>query len=416
MQTYLVGGAVRDELLGQPAHDRDYVLVNATPSDIDRLLEAGYQQVGKDFPVFLSPQGEEYALARVERKTGSGHKGFSFATEQVSLVEDLSRRDLTINAMARDLLTGELTDPYGGQHDLQARILRHVSESFAEDPLRVFRVARFAARYPSFRLADETREIMTQVTARGDLSQLSAERVWGETVKALATSAPRRYFEVLKDVGALQVWFPELEALDQVPQPAEHHPEGDAWIHTLMVLDQVQEGTTAEKLAALFHDIGKGLTPPEEWPRHVDHEITGGILLDEVRRRLHVPKEEFTLMRVVAEQHLRVHQVLAIRKPGRLLALLQAIRGTRVEQEAFFSSVLKVCRADARGRLGREATPYPPAAFLRGAREVLLGIRCSPEYAQLVASGVAGQDFAAELARLQIARLQQYMKSQAEPS
>lgn len=412
MQKYLVGGAVRDGLLGQPVHDRDYVLVGATTSDITQLLAAGYQQIGKDFPVFLSPEGEEHALARIERKTGVGHTGFAITTEQVSLVEDLSRRDLTINAMAQDLLTGELVDPYGGQHDLQAGVLRHVSETFAEDPLRVFRVARFAARYPSFRVAEETLEIMARITARGDLVQLSAERVWSETVKALETPAPRRYFEVLKEVGALRVWFPELEALDQVPQPAEHHPEGDAWTHTLMVLDQAQDGTTAEKLAAVFHDIGKGLTPPEEWPRHVDHEITGGILLDEVRRRLRVPKEEFTLMRVVAEQHLRVHQVLAIRKPGRLLALLQAIRGTRVEQEAFFSSVLKVCQADARGRLGREATPYPPAAFLRGAREVLLGIRCSPEYAQLVASGVAGQDFAAELARLQIAKLQRYMKSQ----
>lgn len=416
MQTYLVGGAVRDFLIGQPAHDRDYVLVNANQVDIAGLMALGYRQVGKDFPVFLSPTGEEYALARVERKTGSGHKGFSFTTEKVSLEEDLSRRDLTINAMAQDIKTGEIMDFYGGQRDLQAGVLRHVSEAFAEDPLRVLRVARFSARYPNFKVAPETLQLMTDISARGDLLQLSAERVWMETVKAMNTPEPRRYFEVLKEVGALDVWFPELAALDGIPQPLEHHPEGDVWTHTLMVLDQVKEGTVGEKLAAVFHDIGKGLTPPNEWPQHIDHENTGAQLLETVKFRLKIPNAEFRLMQAVAEQHLRVHQVLAIRKPGRLLALLLAIGGGRAEQESFFLSVLKVCQADAQGRLGRENVPYPQAEFLKEARAVLLGVKHSQEYVELVESGITGKDFADKLVRIQLAKLQSYMRNRTRNS
>jgi tRNA nucleotidyltransferase (CCA-adding enzyme) len=378
MDIYLVGGAVRDQLLGRTPHERDFVVVGATPED---LLALGYRPVGKDFPVFLHPDtGEQYALARTERKTGPGYYGFAthFAPD-VTLEEDLARRDLTINAMARDT-TGEIIDPYGGQRDLAARLLRHVSPAFVEDPLRVLRVARFAARLAplGFSVAPETLDLMRQIVARGELAALVPERVWVETERALGEDRPAVFFEVLHSCGALAAVFPELAALDGVPQPARWHPEIDTFVHTMQVLEVAAELTpdTTVRFAALVHDVGKGLTPREDWPSHIGHEESGARLIEQLAVRLRLPTEHRELAVMVARHHARAHRV-AEQRPGTVLELLELTDAFRRPER--FERFLLACEADARGR-GPElrARPYPQAARLQRALAAASSVRLDP--------------------------------------
>lgn len=362
-QTYLVGGAVRDELLKRPVKDRDWVVVGATP---EQLVAQGYRPVGRDFPVFLHPHThEEYALARTERKQGHGYHGFDVQFHpQVSLEEDLLRRDLTINAMAKDA-QGTIIDPYGGLNDLKQRYLRHVSPAFAEDPLRVLRVARFAARYHhlGFRIAPETLKLMQDISQSGELLHLAMERVWQETCKALAESDPSVFFTSLKESHALVVLFPELNALAGVPQVAEHHPEIDTWLHTLLVLDYAatEDACTQVSFACLVHDLGKALTPKDEWPRHIAHEERGIEPLDALCQRLKCPNEYRDLARLVCRYHLRVHRAQDMR-PGSLLSLLEQCDAMRKPQR--FKQILQACRCDARGRHGKTSAPYPQYEYL----------------------------------------------------
>ncbi|MEE9345022.1 MAG: multifunctional CCA addition/repair protein, partial [Methylococcales bacterium] len=315
MKTYLVGGAVRDQLLNYPVHERDWVIVGAT---VDDMLAQGFRPVGKDFPVFLHPQtNEEYALARTERKTAPGYKGFAIhADTDVTLEQDLLRRDLTINAIAEDD-TGRLFDPYGGQQDLETLLLRHVSDAFMEDPVRILRVARFAARYAhlGFKVADETMELMRKMTARGEVDALVAERVWAELVKALAERTPTQFFQVLRDCNALQRLFPELDALFGVPQPPQYHPEVDTGIHTLMALEQAAKLSSDPlvRFAALMHDIGKGLTPAEMLPGHHGHEQAGAELFTKVAQRLRIPDQYKRLTSQVIRYHTRCHRAFELK-------------------------------------------------------------------------------------------------------
>ncbi len=363
MQVYLVGGAVRDHLLGHPYHEKDYVVVGATP---EQLLAQGYQPVGKDFPVFLHPESkEEYALARTERKAGHGYHGFEFFTNpSVTLEEDLIRRDLTINAMAMDD-AGQVFDPYHGQDDLSHKILRHVSEAFAEDPLRVLRVARFAARYAQygFTIADETLALMRQLAASGELKALTPERVWKETSRALMENHADVYFQVLRDCGALKILFPEIEALFGIPQRPEYHPEIDCGIHTMMSLQQACKANYSldVRFAVLVHDLGKALTPKDELPRHIQHEERGIAPVTEVCDRLKVPTQIKQLALAVCKEHLKCHQAFTL-KAGTLWRLLQRLDVLRRPErvEAF----LQACECDARGRLGMEDRDYQQAEFL----------------------------------------------------
>jgi tRNA nucleotidyltransferase (CCA-adding enzyme) len=379
MDIYLVGGAVRDQLLGRTPHERDFVVVGATPED---LLALGYRPVGKDFPVFLHPDtGEQYALARTERKTGPGYYGFAthFAPD-VTLEEDLARRDLTINAMAQDA-AGDIIDPYGGQRDLAARLLRHVSPAFVEDPLRVLRVARFAARFAplGFSVAPETLDLMRQIVARGELAALVPERVWVETERALGEDRPTAYFEVLHGCGAVAAVFPELAALEGVPQPARWHPEIDTFLHTMQVLEVAAELTrdTTVRFAALVHDVGKGLTPREEWPSHIGHEESGARLIEQLAARLRLPTEHRELAVMVARHHARAHRV-AEQRPGTVLELLELTDAFRRPER--FERFLLACEADARGRGPELRTrPYPQAARLRRALAAASAVRLDPE-------------------------------------
>ncbi|MFO1394661.1 MAG: multifunctional CCA addition/repair protein [Steroidobacteraceae bacterium] len=381
MKIFLVGGAVRDRLLGLTPHERDWVVVGGTPDDLAAL---GYRPVGKDFPVFLHPAtGEQYALARTERKTGPGYYGFETRfSPDVTLEEDLARRDLTVNAMAEDD-DGRLVDPYGGQRDLEARVLRHVSAAFVEDPLRVLRVARFAARYArlGFEVAAETLDLMKRIAASGELAALAPERVWTETERALGEPAPGVYFSVLHRCGALGALFPEIAALDGVPQPPKWHPEVDTYVHTLEVLDVATALTpdTTVRWASLVHDVGKGTTPREEWPRHIGHEERGVALIQAMSTRLRVPNEHRELAVLAARLHGRVHRSTEMR-PGTLLELLEAADAfRRVER---FERLLLACEADARGR-GAELRerPYPQAALLRRVREAAAAARLDPGHA-----------------------------------
>jgi len=378
MKTFLVGGAVRDRLLGRPVIEHDYVVVGATPDD---LVALGLRPVGKDFPVFLHPRtGEQYALARTERKTGPGYYGFEtrFAPD-VTLEEDLARRDLTINAMASDD-DGTVVDPYGGRLDLEARLLRHVSPAFVEDPLRVLRVARFAARFAGlgFTVAPETLELMRCIAASGELAALVPERVWVETERALGEQQPSVYFEVLRACGALEVVFPEIAALFGVPQPQKWHPEIDTGLHTMQVLEVAAQmsGDTTVRFAALVHDVGKGLTPREEWPSHIGHEAAGAALIEKLCARLRAPNEHRDLAVLVARHHAKVHRVAELR-PGTLLELLEQTDAFRRGER--FERMLVACEADARGR-GPElrVAPYPQAALLRGVRDVAAAVRLDP--------------------------------------
>ena len=374
MQIYLVGGAVRDELLGLPARERDWVVVGARPEE---LLAQGFKAVGKDFPVFLHPQtGEEYALARTERKTGPGYRGFEtlFAPD-VTLEQDLERRDLTINAIAKDPDSGALIDPFGGQRDLDDRTLRHVSPAFVEDPVRVLRVARFAARFAQlgFRVAAETLSLMREIAARGELDALVSERVWQETQRALEMPTPARFFEVLRDTNALPVIFPELHALFGVPQPERWHPEIDSGVHTLMVLEQAAKlsADPVVRFAALTHDLGKGTTPPSEWPRHIAHEQRGVALIEKLCDRLRIPNAYRELAVLVSRYHLDAHRVTELRDTT-LLELLERLDAFR--RAARFEQWVLACEADARGRKGLENRDYSQADYLRRARKAAASV------------------------------------------
>jgi tRNA nucleotidyltransferase (CCA-adding enzyme) len=373
MEVYEVGGAVRDSILGLPVTERDFVVVGAQPGD---LLELGYRQVGRDFPVFLNPDtNEEYALARTERKTGAGHTAFAVdASPDVTLEEDLQRRDLTINAIARDA-AGRLIDPYGGQRDLEARLLRHVSAAFAEDPLRVLRVARFAARFAGlgFGIADETLELMRQIAATEELASLSPERVWKETEKALATERPRVYFETLRHCGALERLFPEIDRLFGVPQPAKWHPEIDTGLHTLLALDQIAQSSSDAivRFAVLVHDLGKGTTPADILPRHIGHERRSVELIEALCGRLRVPKRYQSLAVAVARFH-GVAQKAETLRPGKLLEVLTEIGALR--EPAVLDDFITACEADIRGRTGLENAPYPQGDRLRGALAAALAV------------------------------------------
>ncbi|MDV5353797.1 multifunctional CCA addition/repair protein [Enterobacter asburiae] len=403
MKSYLVGGAVRDTLLGLPVKDRDWVVVGATPQE---MLDAGYQQVGRDFPVFLHPQSrEEYALARTERKSGSGYTGFTcYAAPDVTLEQDLLRRDLTVNALAQDE-NGTIIDPFNGQQDLRQRILRHVSPAFNEDPLRVLRVARFAARYAhlSFRIADETMTLMRDMTEAGELAHLTPERVWKETESALRTRNPQIYFQVLRDCGALKVLFPEIDALFGVPAPAKWHPEIDTGIHTLMTVSMAAmlSPEVDVRFATLCHDLGKGLTPPALWPRHHGHGPAGVRLVEGLCQRLRVPNELRDLAKLVAEYHDLIH-TFPVLQPKTIVKLFDSIdawrKPQRVEQIALTSE------ADVRGRTGFEAIDYSQGRLLRAAWEVA---RAVPTKA-VIEAGFTGAAVREELTRRRIAAVAQW--------
>lgn len=408
MQVYLVGGAVRDHLLGHPYHEKDYVVVGATP---EQLLAEGYQPVGKDFPVFLHPKTkEEYALARTERKSGVGYHGFQFFTDTtVKLEEDLIRRDLTINAMAMDE-NGTVYDPYGGQQDLERKILRHVSDAFIEDPLRVLRVARFAARYAAygFTIADETIQLMKNIAKTGELDALTPERVWKETSRALMEDQADVYFQTLKECDALKILFPEIDALFGVPQRPEYHPEIDCGIHTLMALKEACKANYAleVRFAVLVHDLGKALTPVEELPRHIMHEERGLKPVTDVCDRLKVPTLLKNLALIVCKEHLKCHQAKNL-KPGTLWRLLQRLDVLRKPEKV--EAFVQACECDARGRLGLETRPYPQAKYILDAMEIVRNIR-----AQDLPSDIQGAEIGEMLIQYRIEALAKYKEQYGE--
>lgn len=396
-KTYLVGGAVRDGLLGLPVLERDWVVVGATPNE---LLSQGYRPVGRDFPVFLHPvTREEYALARTERKTSHGYRGFAVhAAPEVTLEQDLLRRDLTINAMAQDE-QGRIIDPYDGRRDLADRILRHVSPAFSEDPVRVLRVARFAARYAhlGFVLAEETCELIKTMAASRELNSLVAERVWAELVKALDERTPSCFFKVLRNCEALAQLFPEIDRLFGVPQPEIYHPEIDTGVHTLMVLQQAANLSSDPQVrfAALTHDLGKGLTPEDQWPGHRGHEQRGLAVLDGLCERLKIPTDYRRLARRVMIDHGVCHRARELRS-ATLVDLLQRLDVFR--QPENLDRVLLVCEADARGRAGHEDSHYPQADWLRKVYQAVLTVSAK----ELAECGYSGERLGDELRRLRI--------------
>jgi tRNA nucleotidyltransferase (CCA-adding enzyme) len=364
MQIYSVGGAVRDELLGLKVKDRDFVVVGATPQ---AMLDAGYKPVGKDFPVFLHPKThEEYALARTERKTGAGYKGFAVhAAPNVTLEEDLARRDFTMNAIAKDA-DGKLIDPHNGRADIQAKTLRHVSDAFAEDPVRILRAARFSARFTDFTIAPETLTLMCQMVQSGEVDALVPERVWQELSRGLMEAKPSRMFEVLRDCGALQKILPELDKLWGVPQPPKHHPEIDTGVHVMMVIDYAakQNFNLPIRFAALVHDLGKGTTPIDVLPRHVGHEMRSVHLLKDICKRLRVPNDCKELAVMVAKFHGKLHQVSKMRADT-LVEFLTELDAFR--QPERFNDFLKACECDSRGRTGLENCDLPEADLILSA-------------------------------------------------
>ena len=412
LDVYLVGGAVRDALLGIEVYDRDWVVIGATS---DEMLKQGFQQVGKEFPVFIHPKSkEEYALARTERKMGVGYHGFEvFAAPSVTLEEDLIRRDLTINAIAQDK-QGRLIDPYGGQTDIEHRVLRHVSEAFAEDPLRVLRVARFAAKLHAFgfTIAPETEQLMTQMVQGGELSALTPERVWQELVKALSTDSPSVFFEVLDRVGAVQALFPSLFALHGVTQPKAYHPEGDVWIHSLMALDAAAKLSTdiRVRFAALVHDLGKGLTDPELWPKHYGHEAAGVPLVAEFCRTYRVPKKWQQLAERVTEWHGLIHQGLTSEgkpflKPKTYLKVLKSCG--ILKNSVGFDAILLACEADAKGRLAFEACAYPQRDFwLRLATSVN-----AVDHQAIIKQGFKGAEISLEIDKTRLQLIADFLKT-----
>ena len=366
MRIYLVGGAVRDEQLGIPVTERDWCVVGATP---DAMIDLGYKPVGKDFPVFLHPEsGEEYALARTERKTASGYHGFAFNTSpEITIEDDLSRRDLTVNAIAKDA-DDQLIDPFNGLRDIQDRMLRHVSDAFVEDPVRVLRAAKFAARFHElgFTIADETLQMMRHIVADGEVDELVPDRVWKETEAALATANTRVFFEQLRECGALQAIFPEVAALFGIPQPEKWHPEIDTGIHTMMVLEQAEKLSDAPdvRFAGLVHDLGKATTPKKELPSHPGHEARSAKLIKVMAKRLPVPKAFRDLAILVAQYHTNCHRVGDL-KDATVLKVLEKTDAFRRPER--FEKFLLACEADARGRAGLEDRDYPQAGAMRAA-------------------------------------------------
>ena len=419
MKIYLVGGAVRDALLGRPFTERDYVVVGAQPDD---LLALGYRPVGKDFPVFLHPQtGDQYALARTERKTGAGYYGFATRfSPDVTLEEDLARRDLTINAMAQPIEDGAVgsggVDPYGGRRDLEARLLRHVSPAFVEDPLRVLRVARFAARFAplGFTIAPETMQLMQDIVRSGEMQSLVAERVWVETERALGENTPTVYFEVLRQCGALAVLLPEIDCLFGVPQPAKWHPEIDTGIHTLQVLDVACElsSETTVRFAALVHDLGKGLTPRDQWPSHIGHEQAGVRIVGQVCERLKVPTGHRELGQLVSREHQRIHRAAELRDTT-VLEVLEAADAFRRPER--FDKLLLACEADARGR-GPElrARTYPQAQTFRECLRAAAAVKLDAAVMQQLAGPAIAQ--ALRAARVEAIRESRVRASGASPA
>jgi len=390
MQVYLVGGAVRDRLLGRPVKERDWVVVGASPEE---LAQQGFVPVGREFPVFLHPEThEEHALARLERKVAPGYRGFTTQfSPDVTLEEDLRRRDLTINAMA-ETAGGEIVDPYGGRKDLEARLLRHVSDSFIEDPVRVLRVARFAARYAElgFRVAEETVALMRTMTDSGELTALVPERVWQETERALGEPRPDVFFETLRQCGALQVIFPELEALYGVPQPPRWHPEIDTGVHVMLALRySAASGTsTTVRFAVLMHDLGKALTAPEHWPSHRGHEEGGVPVIAALCARLKVPNGFRDLAVLTARHHANVHRAAELR-PSTVLKLFETTDAFRRPER--FEEMLQACEADARGRTGLEAQPYPQRELLRRALAAAAAVTLDENERQGLAGPAIGE-------------------------
>lgn len=387
MKIYQVGGAVRDRLLGRTVSDRDWVVVGASPQD---MLDRGYQPVGKDFPVFLHPAThEEYALARTERKTAPGYHGFSVhAAPDVTLEQDLSRRDLTINAMAEDD-AGLIVDPFGGRADLAARCLRHVSPAFAEDPVRILRLARFAARFHDFTVAPETLALMREMVEAGEVDALVAERVWQELSRGLMEDRPSRMFEVLRACGALARLAPEVDRLFGVPQPEQHHPEIDTGAHLLLVLDQCAtlDAPLTVRYACLCHDLGKGTTPRDEWPRHIAHETRSERLSTALSQRWRVPNDARELAELVAREHTHVHQSTGFSPEARLRLLDRCDAWRRPER---FLQMLLACECDARGRLGLQDRPYPQRDRLAADLQRLQALDLGAISAQAMARGAKG--------------------------
>ena len=403
MKIYLVGGAVRDKLLNYPSDENDWVVVGSSP---EQMVELGYHPVGQDFPVFIKPQtGEEYALARTERKSGHGYQGFTFHTvPDISLEDDLIRRDLTINAMAEDE-NGQIIDPYGGQQDLQDKLLRHVSDAFTEDPLRVLRVARFAARYHhlGFTVAPETLTLMRNIVASGEIQHLVAERVWKETERALCEKSPDIYIQVLRDCGALGVLLPEVEKLFGVPQRADYHPEIDTGIHTLMSLQQAARLSDSARVrfSVLVHDLGKGITPDDVLPSHKGHEARGLPLVKDVCDRFKIPNDHRQLAMAVTEFHLLCHKAFELR-PETILKLLKGLGALKSAER--LDEFLLCCEADARGRTGFENREYPSSDYLREARKVAL----QTDISDLVEAGITGAEIGTQLSLRQTAGLTEF--------
>jgi len=397
MQIYLVGGAVRDKLLSYPVIEHDWVVVGAMPQE---LLDQGFKRVGKDFPVFLHPEtGDEYALARTERKSGSGYYGFEvFTSKDVSLEEDLIRRDLTINAIAMDE-NGKTIDPYNGTQDIKNKILRHISPSFSEDPLRVLRVARFAARYHhlGFKIAPETMELMTQLSKSGELKSLNGERIWKETVRALAEKSPHVYFQTLKDCGGLADWFPEVDCLWGIPNPEKWHPEIDTGVHTMMVLEQcaLLTDNSITRYAALCHDLGKGITPPDQWPSHRGHEKEGVAIIEKMSARIKAPTTYIQLAKIVSEFHLHLHRVEDL-TPKTIVKVLEKTNAFRNPDR--FEQLLIACEADFRGRTGFEKRDYPQSEIMRKALLVCENISNK----KIIDAGYAGKQIGEEIHRQRV--------------
>lgn len=392
MQIYMVGGAVRDKLLGRPVNDHDWVVVGATP---EQMLALGYLPVGRDFPVFLHPETrEEYALARTERKSGRGYRGFVVqSSPDVTLEEDLARRDLTINAIAVGADPSSATghfDPYGGERDLQDRVLRHVTDAFREDPVRILRVARFAARFTDFTVAPETMQLMREMVAHGEADHLVAERVWQELARGLMEERPSRMFDVLRECGALKVVLPEVDRLWGVPQRPEYHPEVDTGVHLMMVLDMAARlaTTLTVRFACLVHDLGKGTTPADMLPRHIGHEQRSAKLLKGLCERLRVPTECRETADVVAREHGNIHRSGELGAAA-LVRLIERCDGIR--KPARFDEILLACECDARGRLGFDEAPYPQRQRLREALAAVQSVATSVIAARAAESGVTGQ-------------------------
>ena len=407
MHVFLVGGAVRDQLLGLEIKDRDFVVINSTP---EYMLEKGFTQVGKDFPVFLHPQtNEEYALARTERKEGIGYNGFScYAGQDVTLEEDLARRDLTINAIAQSA-EGELFDPYAGQEDLKNKLLKHISPAFSEDPLRVLRVARFAARYANlgFTIDPKTLQLMTEIANSGELQSLTPERVWAETEKALQSDSPQVYFHILRECNALAILFPEINDLFGVPAPKRWHPEIDTGVHTLMVVQQacLLSDSVAFRFACLVHDLGKALTPEKRWPSHKGHGEKGLAVIKQLCKRLKIPNECRDLALLVSEHHTNIHSAFEL-EPSAMVNIMDKCDAWRKPQR--FQQMLQCCVADSKGRTGFELLPYPTADYMWQAFQYALQV----DIQAIIKQGHQGVEIKNKLNEQRIEQVKNYKMKQ----